>query len=181
MGTPKMLLVYNGKSLLQHVIDEAQALTDNAVVVVTGCYHHLLEAYLIEQAIDYVENNNWASGMGSSVSAGVHYSLHRYPNLESILVLTCDQPFVHKALFQQMIDARTASGKGIAACAYAGTLGIPVLFGKDYLSLLASLKDNQGAKKIIANAMEDVVTVNFTYGELDIDEPEDYRKLLNKG
>ena len=41
------------------------------------------------------------------------------------------------------------SGKGIVACSYAGTLGTPVLFGKDYFDQLKSLNGDQGAKNIV--------------------------------
>jgi len=180
MGEPKMLLMYKGKTLLQHVIDEAKFINDNLLIVVTGRYHDLLVPLLQQQSIEPIKNEQWKNGMGSSVSAGVCYILKNFPSAENVLILTCDQPFVSTALLQQLINTKVISGKGIAACAYGDTVGIPVLFDKKYFNLLLSLKDNKGAKKIVSDSMKDVVSIDFPAGIIDIDEPKDYEKLIQR-
>ncbi len=178
MGKPKMLLPYKGKTLMQCIIDEVSLVKDNTILVVTGCYHHFLEPLLKEQNIAFIKNEEWQNGMGSSVSTGINYILQHFPSTENVFILTCDQPFINATLLQQMIAEKSAGGKGIAACTYAGTTGVPVLFDKKYFDRLLLLKGNEGAKKIVAELTEDVCTIDFPEGITDIDEPGDYEKLV---
>ena len=70
-------------------------------------------------------------------------------------------------------------GKGIIACAYAGTVGTPVLFNKKYFSELLNLKGKQSAKQLLDKYVIDLSSVPFAGGEIDIDTQEDYQKLVN--
>ncbi len=72
------------------------------------------------------------------------------------------------------------SGKRIVASSYAGTLGTPVLFDKEYFNQLKSLDGNQGAKNIVKMNMSDVCPVEFEKGSIDIDTKEDYEKLISE-
>ena len=72
------------------------------------------------------------------------------------------------------------SGKHIVACTYADTIGTPALFTVKYFGQLLGLKGDEGAKKILKNNREDVATVDFPKGDIDIDTPLDYENLLNK-
>ncbi|HZZ74876.1 MAG TPA: nucleotidyltransferase family protein, partial [Puia sp.] len=63
---------------------------------------------------------------------------------------------------------------------YAGTLGTPVLFGKNYFEWLKSLNGNEGAKKIVKLNMPDVCSVEFEKGNIDIDTKEDYEHLISE-
>jgi molybdenum cofactor cytidylyltransferase len=71
-------------------------------------------------------------------------------------------------------------GKGIVACSYAGTLGTPVLFTKDYFNRLKSMSGNQGAKNIVKSNLPDVCPVEFEKGSIDIDTKQDYEKLISE-
>ncbi|HEX3818173.1 MAG TPA: hypothetical protein VHW03_07785, partial [Chthoniobacterales bacterium] len=63
--------------------------------------------------------------------------------------------------------------KSMVACAYAGTVGVPALFGREYFSGLRSLGDEEGAKKLLLSQPNDLVTVEFSGGAIDIDTPAD--------
>lgn len=175
--TPKMLLPYNGKTFLQHAIDEVQHTQASALVVVSGYYHSLIEPILALQKIAVVENKNWQEGIGSSIQAGVAYTLIQYPATTNIILLVCDQPFISTSLLNQLMATASESTKGIVAAAYSNTLGTPVLFSKKYFECLLALNGNTGAKKIIQQFQNDVAMVEFPAGAIDIDTPEDYVAL----
>jgi len=46
---------------------------------------------------------------------------------------------------------------------------------------LLLLKGNEGAKKILKIHANDIVTIPFEQGSIDIDTPEDYNQLLQSG
>lgn len=180
MGKPKMLLSFNGKTLLQHTIDEILQIHNCKPVVVTGCYHTLLEEMLQQQQIDCIENKNWEEGMGSSIQKGIQYINHHYPEADNVIITVCDQPYLSSSLLQQLVTVQKQTAKGIVASAYNNTTGTPVLFGKKYFQQLAMLSGQYGAKKMVQQFLHDTATVTFELGTVDIDTEEDYNILLKK-
>jgi len=177
MGQPKMLLDFNGKTLLQHIIDEVKQLNDVSLLVITGCYHDLLKEILQAQQISFIQNEQWEVGMGTSIQKGIIYLQEHSSDTDNVMILVCDQPYISSGLLQQMIDAKQSTGKGIAACTYHGITGTPVLFDKKYFNQLTMLQGLYGAKKIIQQFTDDITPINFPAGAIDIDTPDDYNKL----
>jgi molybdenum cofactor cytidylyltransferase len=179
MGQPKMLLPFNGKTLLQHCIDEIKKSSAGDLVVVTGCYHSLLKEILNQQQIAFTENAHWQQGMGSSIQKGINFLLERYPKANSVIILVCDQPHISSSLINKIMNKQTETGKKIVASFYDDTTGTPVLFYKKYFKLLSELDGIYGAKKIVQQFKEDTVTIDFPKGSIDIDTPEDYSLLVS--
>jgi molybdenum cofactor cytidylyltransferase len=177
LGRPKQLLPYQGKTLLSHVVTEALKTPLQPVVVVTGAYHAEIEASLSGQPIDLVYNAQWESGMGSGIVVGLRQALSIEPGLRAVVVAVCDQPYISSTLFQAMIVKRASSGKGLIACAYSGTMGTPVLFGQRYFKDLSKLSGDAGARQLLKRYPDDVATVPFPQGNIDIDTAEDLKAL----
>jgi molybdenum cofactor cytidylyltransferase len=117
--------------------------------------------------------------MASSIRHGVTEMLRIYPDTDTVILAVCDQPFVSASLYSKLLAQKEETGKGIIACAYEGTLGVPALFGKKYFNQLQSLHGQEGAKKLLKLYPEDVSDVPFDMGKTDIDTPEDYSSLIN--
>jgi molybdenum cofactor cytidylyltransferase len=177
---PKMLLSFNGKTLLQHAVDEITKVDETKLLVVTGCYHSILQEILSAQHIAFIENKNWQDGMGHSIQKAVLHVIEKYANAESIIILVCDQPYISSDLLQQLISTKKQSGKGIIASFYNEIYGTPVLFDKLYFEQLALLDGKAGAKKIVDENIRDVDSVPFPLGGIDIDTLSDYIKLKSK-
>ncbi len=177
MGKPKMLLPYNDKTFLQHIVDEIKELNSVQLLVVTGSCHSLLQPILASKKIPLIENKKWEEGMGSSIRAGIEYIQSNYKNTEAVLILVCDQPFISSSLLNDLIETANQKGKGIIASAYSDTLGTPVLFNRKYFGQLLTLSGQSGAKRIIQQFDDDVASVEFPAGATDIDTPEDYKAL----
>lgn len=180
MGSPKMLLPFNGKTFLQHAIDEIKNSNANGLVVVTGCCHQHLKGILLPQQINFVENKNWEEGMSSSIQTGTAYTIQQYPSTESIIIAVCDQPYISSSLLNELVAAKQKTGKGIIASTYNNTQGTPVLFSKKYFEQLKQLGGPYGAKKIIQGHANDMSAINFPKGAIDIDTVEDYENLLRE-
>jgi molybdenum cofactor cytidylyltransferase len=179
-GDIKQLLPFNGKTLLQHVIDEAAKAGAQPIVVITGAHATRVSTSIADSNVNVVINENWQEGMASGIVAGVHNAVSLKDGVKKIIVAVCDQPFVTSALFEQLDQMQNKSGKSIVACTYADTIGTPALFTAKYFDHLLSLKGDEGAKKILKRYHEDVATVDFPKGEIDIDTQKDYENLVDE-
>lgn len=179
-GSIKQLLFYKGKSLLEHVCDEALNARLYPVVVIVGANADMLIKVFHPPGIEIVNNEKWQEGMGSGIFAGVSKIFSMNIAVENIIIAVCDQPFVSSKLFQRLIEKKSKTGKGIVASAYAGTKGTPVLFNRKYCKDLLALTGEEGAKKILKLYDDDVAVVDFPQGEIDIDTPANYAALKKR-
>jgi len=174
---PKQLLIHRGRTLVSHVTAEAIKAGLSPVVVVTGSRSEMIIRELDETNAEIVYNRHWKEGMASSILEGITHVIHTNLATTAVIIAVCDQPFVSAEIFLQLVDAKKTKGKGIVASAYAGTLGTPVLFDKSYFQDLASLQGDQGAKRLLKIYEQDVATVPFRQGEVDIDTEDDLSQL----
>jgi molybdenum cofactor cytidylyltransferase len=179
LGNIKQLLPFNGKTLLQHVIDEAAEAGAQPIVVITGANANKIAVSIAHNNVNIVANENWQEGMASGIVAGVRQIISLGDGVKKIILAVCDQPFVSSALFEQLDHTQNKTGKPIVASSYAGTIGTPALFSIEFFDKLLSLRGDEGAKKILKNNINDVATVDFPKGEIDIDTLKDYENLLN--
>ncbi|WP_235831000.1 nucleotidyltransferase family protein [Flavobacterium ustbae] len=180
LGRPKQLLEYKESTLLKNTISEALKVENSFVIVVTGSNHNLIEKELYSFEIAFSFNPDWETGMSSSIVKGITDLLFQNPDCEQCILTVCDQPFVTNSIFENLISESQKNQKGIAASAYADTLGTPVLFHQKYFQELQELKGQEGAKKLLKKYTDDVVSVPFEKGNIDIDTEEDYLKFLFK-
>jgi molybdenum cofactor cytidylyltransferase len=178
LGRPKQLLPWQGKTLLQHAVDTALAITTKPVVV-TGCNADQLVAGIDQTRVHIVFNPGWQQGIASSIRCGLQALLDRTPAPDQVIFMVCDQPFVSPDLLLELINERQKSHKSIIASSYAGTLGIPALFDKTHFAQLLDLQGDTGAKKLIGQFQDEVAAVEFPKGEIDIDTISEYEQLTS--
>lgn len=177
MGRPKQLLPYNGKSLLEHTVDTANDSVADPVIVVLGANAELLEKEIDEKKVHIVENKEWKEGMASSVRCGITTLLHIAPSADSAIIMVCDQPFVSSSLLNELIAEQKNTAKPIVTSQYAKTIGPPALFHKNIFPELMKLRGDAGARRIIEQRSNDVASVLFKKGDIDIDTEADYKSL----
>lgn len=179
LGRPKQLLKFKEKSLLENVISEASKTKNSIVVVVFGSNHELIESEITDTKIEKVFNPEWESGISSSIVKGLSKLLELNPDCQKCIFTVCDQLFITTSLFENLIQKSQKNNKGIAASAYSETLGTPVLFHQKYFNELLELKGKSGAKKLIKKYADDVVSIHFEKGNIDIDTQEDYDQFIS--
>jgi molybdenum cofactor cytidylyltransferase len=179
LGQPKQLLEYNGSTLLRNMLTQASGIQYAEIVVVTGSNSEAIEADLKQNAVTICYNKNWYQGMGSSIATGLKRLLELHSDLKACIFAVCDQPFVTTQVFRDILEQQTQSGKGIIASLYADTLGTPVLFSHTYFEALLNLNGKEGAKKIVENYIDDVASVPFDKGNIDIDTIHDYNNFIS--
>lgn len=179
MGSPKQLLRYQGESLLRRSLRIATETAFRPVAVVLGAQAEEMEAELEGADAMIVHNSAWASGMGSSVAAGLEALLRAEPKLEAACFILVDQPFLTTThLLELHRQLENAPGKLGAASAYEHTLGVPAIFRKTLFPELSKLHGQKGAKPVIEKYKDQLISVPFPKGQIDLDTPEDWKGFL---
>ena len=176
-GKPKQLALFQGETFIRRIVAAAIQAGCAPVVVVTGKDSAQIISELTRLKVTIAMNPDCQSGLGSSIVVGTRHAINLAPDLDAVVLLACDQPFVNAAALTQVIQLRLTSGKSIVASAYATTFGIPALFDRSCFPDLLRLKEDGGAKKIILARPHDVVSFDFPAGAIDIDTAADYKKL----
>ncbi|NSL90664.1 nucleotidyltransferase family protein [Chitinophaga sp. Mgbs1] len=177
LGTPKQQLVFEDKKLLQRITDTALQTTCTPVIVVLGAYAAGIREDITTTAAHTVVNTRWPEGMGGSIRTGMDALLRISHDVSSTFLLLCDQPYITTPLLQEMMQLQTTTGKNIIASAYNDIAGTPVLFHQSFFPQLLSLTGQEGARKILRAHPQDIATVDFPQGAIDIDTPDDYHNM----
>jgi len=179
-GSTKQLLQFKGKTLLRHTIKEAAQAGAQPIVVVTGAKADEISKEITHENVEIVFNKDWEQGMASGIVIGLKTTITLNKDLAQVIIAVCDQPFVSASQFQQLFQKQNTSAKHIVASAYAGTIGTPALFTEKYFDELMGLTGDHGAKILFKKYSDDLATVEFPNGHIDIDTREDYENLLKR-
>lgn len=172
-GSPKQLARFDGKTLIRRA---AEALTGSAcdpVVVVLGAEIDQSQAETEGLSLTVYVNEEWQTGMSSSIKSGLAELLRIEPELAAVVIALCDQPHVTSTNIDQLIAAFRSSSAPIVAAEYAGIIGVPALFGRVYFEEVSTLTEDKGAQQIIRNHSDQVRTIGMEKAGFDIDTPDD--------
>lgn len=173
MGRPKQLLFYEGQTLLRRAAETLLATACSLVIVVLGSEFEQTRKQIKGLPVVEICNENWQTGMGSSIKAGVTRLLQVEPDASGLIITLCDQPHITSSHIDQLIKKFRETGCGIVAAEYAGTTGVPALFGRRYFDELLNMEGDRGARKLIHSASADLSKVQIPEAAFDIDSPED--------
>ncbi len=177
LGKPKQLLQYKGESLISRAILAGQQSGCDPIIAVLGAHFEKIQAEIDSETVHFVQNQNWEEGIGSSIRTGLSKLLKLHPQINETIIMLCDQPFVDGSLLKKLIHKRRSADKDIVACTYSDTIGVPVLYSKICFPELLALKGDEGAQKLLFRHQQEVTTVPFPKGSIDIDTAEDYKAL----
>ncbi|GAA2248443.1 4-diphosphocytidyl-2C-methyl-D-erythritol synthase [Streptomyces ruber] len=159
-GRPKALLTHRGRPLVEHAVAALREGGCSRVHVVLGAAADTVRARAELAELPgcvLVENPDWAEGMGSSLRAGL--ASLAGTDARAALVSLVDQPGIGAAAVARVRSAYTSPGS-LAAAAYDGRRGHPVLFGRaHWAGVGAAATGDQGARNYLAARADDVALV----------------------
>ncbi|MDZ7713238.1 MAG: NTP transferase domain-containing protein [Rhodovibrio sp.] len=143
----KLLEEVDGQPLLLHAVDAADGARARPVVVVTGHAQADVSALLQDREVETVHNPAYASGMASSLRAG----LSALPgDVDGVVVLLGDMPGVNADTIDRLIDAFDPDrGPRSSPRARGGRRGNPVLLARRFFPEIREIEGDQGAKPIL--------------------------------
>lgn len=178
LPAPKQLLQLGGETLVRRAARAALSSGATPVIVVTGDAASAVELELKELPVVTVRNDQWRSGIASSVRAAVRAC----GDADALMILLCDQPKINSEEVNILMNAFEQGGRPIAAAAYGGSLGVPAIFHRSVWPELAQLSGDRGAKAIIFSDEERVTVVTMEAAAVDVDTPEDAIRIgANRG
>ena len=175
MGSPKQLLPWGSKTLIEHHIDSLQK-AKLSITVVLGANAELIRETIAHLDVQVVFNNDWEMGMGSSIACGAKEIPE---SANGLLIALVDQPLITSEHFQKMIHRfQPEHNQILVSQSDYGITGPPTLFDVAYLEELKLLKGDQGAKPIIKKHADQVLVLDPDCLLEDIDTPEAYQRML---
>lgn len=176
MGRSKQLLDFHGMPLIRHAAVEAIASGCSPVIVVCGAIIDPIREALAGLEVEIAVNRRWEEGMGTSIQRGLQH-LESFA-VDGMILALADQPLVGRAMYRQLIEKHQASGRPIVSAQYSETVGVPVLFTREYFTSLMALTPQQGCKAVIQANREQAALVDCPDAAADIDTFEDYQRVL---
>ena len=170
-GGDKLSAIVDGQPMYIRAMDIIDAQIDVAHrIVVTGQPSILLEGKL--RGWDVATNENPEKGISWSIRLGMEQMLKAVPDLDGILFMVCDQPWLTKETVGRML---TQFEKGILSLSYNGRSGNPVLFSKDYFEELMTLEGDVGGRQVMNRHKAEIYYLEiFNERELrDVDRREE--------
>jgi molybdenum cofactor cytidylyltransferase len=177
MGSPKQLLEFRGQTLLRRAASAALEAGCRPVIVVTGANAAASRKALRGLDMREAENEQWDSGISSSVRVGIEAMVTAEPRVNAVVLMVCDQPFVTREIVAGLVATHRETARAIIASSYGGTYGVPALFSREYFAELTALKGAAGAKQVIQEHLPKVHLLPFPKGEIDVDTPDDFARL----
>jgi len=148
-GQPKALVQLDGQTLAERGVDTLRAGGADPIYVVTGA------APLDLDGAHAVFNQQWRTGMGSSLRAGLRALP---PDVAAVVVALADQPLVGAEAVRRLISV-FQSGVTVAVAAYEGQPRNPVLLARQHWpEVIATASGDQGARGFL-RARPDLVTL----------------------
>jgi CTP:molybdopterin cytidylyltransferase MocA len=178
LGQPKQLLAYRGETLLNRAIRIAAEAGASPVLAVLGAEFERIRDSIEAHSVVAVHNDRWRQGIGSSIAAGMRALAVCAPDVQAVLLMSCDQPRLTVAHLRTLIEAvESGAVPVVVASTYAGVHGVPAVFPRSTFDELRGLSGDKGARSIIENPSCPVAGVEFEGGEVDIDAPGDLSLL----
>ena len=179
MGSPKMLLDFNGRSMLECVIDNVSHSEVDDIVVVLGAYRDELEKIVSATSASSCYNENYKEGMLSSVKCG----FRNIPaDTKAVLVFQGDQPLISAKVIDEVVEGYRNSGKGIIIPVHKNRRGHPLMVDRKYFDEIEKLSPDEGLRSLSRKFSDDIYEVVTDEAGIlrDFDTFEQYKKAIKQ-
>jgi molybdenum cofactor cytidylyltransferase len=157
VGENKLTKKIRGIPLIKHSVKNILASSVDELIVVLGYQKEIIEKLIDKnEKIKFVFNNNFESGMASSIKIGLNNLSEK---TEAFFICLGDMPMINQDVYNQLIRSR--NNKEIIVPTYKGQQGNPILFSKSMKSIIISIEGDIGAKKILEQNKDKILKVKI--------------------
>jgi molybdenum cofactor cytidylyltransferase len=182
-GASKQLLDWHGQPFVRAVAKNALDAGLSPVTVVTGANSDQVSAAIEGLDVDLVKNNEWSSGQGSSIRAGVTSLMQppsrRAEGVGGAVFLLADQPHVTASVIRALVEKHAEGLYPIVAPMVIDRRANPVLFDRVTFSDLQTLEGDVGGRAIFHKYRVEYLPWHDDRLLLDVDTPEHYQRLIS--
>ena len=176
-GSPKALATFEGRPLLEHVLDAVREAGIDEIVVVLG--HGADE---IEDGIEWLSErrvrNPDPRHLASSLQVGIAAITDIDPPVKGVVIALGDQPRTRPEVIRALVAAARTSDRPVVVPRYSDGGGAnPVFVRASAFGLVDEATGDRGLGPILAEDPDAVLEVPITGSNPDIDTPADLAEL----
>lgn len=180
-GANKLLAQLEGVAIITRVVRNLCKTPVSPIIVVTGHDREAIIQALAGEAVSYVHNPDYDTGLGSSLRSGLAVLPQ---DIDAVLVCLGDMPQVNATHIGRLIAAfDPAKGREICVPFFRGKRGNPVLWATRFVSEMIQVSGDAGARALLETHASVVYPVQVADAGVlvDIDTPEDLVALHRSG
>lgn len=168
----KLLAEFDGVALVRRIAERALDALPGPVVAVTGHRAPEVSTALTGLPLTLVDNPDFATGMASSLKAGL--SVPVLADVAGVMVLLADMPGLRSSDLERLRDAfLEAEGRAIVRAVADGKRGNPVILPRVTFGDLMLLEGDVGARHVIETCGLPIIDVELgAAAHVDVDTPE---------
>ena len=181
-GENKLIKEINGIPLINYSVKNILGSSIDELVIVLGHEKSIIQNIIKEnKKIKFVYNENYKSGMASSIKKGLDSITKK---AEAFFICLGDMPNVNQNIYNKLIKTRfnynkklpPGKKKEIIIPTYEKKYGNPILFSKFMKEKIMNINGDDGAKKIIEMNENKIlyIPVKSSGITLDFDTKEDF-------
>ncbi len=174
-GYSKPLLLWRERPFIRQVAEIAIQAGLDPVIVVTGYNSDQVKAAVEDLQVQVVDNVDWMSGQSTSVVAGIKVLPSR---TGAAVFLLADQPQVSPTIIAALLEQHRQNLSPIVAPLVQGKRANPVLFDRSTFPSLLTISGDSGGRQVFSRFKVAWLEWNDANLLLDVDTPEDYKRLL---
>ena len=164
----KLLTSVAGKTVFEWALQSALEAAIGPVAVVWGSVE--LPPREASEAVTYLHNEEWATGMASSVQRALRWANER--GLQSVVIGLGDQPCIPPSAWTAVANSTSP----LAVATYSGVRANPVKLHAEFFALVPKSGD-EGARSLLRSHPELVAEVPCTGSGIDVDHVEDIERV----
>lgn len=175
----KLLLPVMGEPLVRRVASAICTAAPGEVITVLGYESAAVQSALEDLPMKFVVNENYPSGMTSSIITGVSKATGN-----GYMICLSDMYAITAEEYRQILDVyeerRLVNRWCICIPRHYGVPGNPVIFSEAYRQLIINHNQPDGCRDIVKEHAANVEWIDMPTPHItqDIDFPEDYTSLL---
>ena len=179
MGVPKMLLPFNGSTMIETVIRNVTHSNVSKILVVLGEEKDAIYDKIGKLNLTCCYNENYKEGMLSSVKCGFR---NLPSDFKAAMVFQGDQPLIEANAINIVTEAYLSSANGIVIPVYYGKRGHPILIDRKYRKEIEKLSPEIGLRELTIRFCDDVLEANTEEPGIlkDFDTYKEYLEATNQ-
>ena len=166
-GSPKQLVVVDGRTLLEHAIATAMA-ADLATIVAVVPVWLSRPASLGDPRLHWIRNAFPERGLSTSLRLGIDAIAEE---VSAVVILLGDQPRLPPETIAAVLAAR--GERPLVAAESGGVLAPPVLLERSHFHLVEGLSGDIGLRELVREHPDLVTNVPVAAHSPDVDSPDD--------
>lgn len=179
MGSPKMLLPFGEKTIIEKVIENVVSSGACNTIVVLGSSADEILVRIAGLPVRYCYNDSYSDGMLSSVKCGFSMLPEKF---DAAIVLPGDYPGIGAGVINMLIESFSASEKKIVLPLFRGKRGHPILISNELREEVMQLSPEKGLRELQDKFPDDVLEVDVNDQAVlkDIDTIDDYMNEIKQ-